>query len=120
MKVVLLLVAIYALIINQSLKQVNGKPLIQEAKKERKPNKSIHYIDGASISVTPFAIESDMRPASSDEKNPVLPAFLVQPDRSSPALYYKPQNAFSPISYPYQAISEKKDPDRSLDYRFAK
>lgn len=107
MKVVLLLVAIYALIINQALKQVDSKEGIKEVKKESKSNEPTHYINASLIPVSPFAIESEIRPASMESRNPGQPGYLLKRNISSPEIY-KVQNALHPINYPYQPTLEKK------------
>ncbi|PZR25769.1 MAG: hypothetical protein DI535_17055 [Citrobacter freundii] len=107
MKVVLLLVAIYALIINQALKQVDSKDVIKEVKKARKINEPARYINASSIPVSPFAIESEIRPVSMESRHPVQPGSLLKQNISYPEIY-KVNSALYPINYPYQSTSEKK------------
>jgi hypothetical protein len=46
-------------------------------------------------------------PAVMDAKNPVQPAYLLQPEVPYPGTD-KPRNALYPLNYPYPATPDKK------------
>lgn len=107
MKVVLLLVAIYALIINQALKQVDSKQIRQQVRKDKKADQSTHYINAALTPVAPFEIDAEPDPAYIDARHLLQPVYLLQRDISNPEIYKK-VNALYPVSYPHPIIPEKK------------
>jgi hypothetical protein len=105
MKVLLLIVAIYALIINQALKQVDRKPVTKVKK-----NMVIHppnhiYVDASSgqdladpAMMIKYRLDDKDLPSSGD--------LMIQPGKSKKQV--KPQHLLYPLDYSYPASMDKR------------
>src|SRR5262249_36783610 len=106
MKIILLLVAVYALIINQALKQADSKPVIQ-AKKDRHVDQTGNdlYLNTA-LRENDRGMERQIKRISIEKQNDFTPNFLFQ--RETEQDYLKPQILLFPINCPYPANLEKR------------
>lgn len=104
MKVILLLVAVYALIINQALKQADSKAEMR-VKKEKRTVQSPGdtYVNNVYKENNP-TLETERRHLHQAAE---LPASYMYPVENMPG-ELKPRNLLFPINYPYQASADKR------------
>ena len=105
MKVVLLLVAVYALIINQALKQVDSKQTTnKKGRNNQQAGRNMYMNPG--LNTTDPLTDAETRQPSNNTKTPVSPGYLFQ--RENDGDQSEPQNLIYPINYSYPVNLDKR------------